>query len=515
MKKIHKFPKMRRKIAKIIFILSALGLVCSYVHPLGSHAAGSAPTGLEVEEETRFTFMGVASTLVDAAKYVTDLYRQEWTGEADPLLRDTVYNPAMHSYLVNRYLADYANDSTTGSYTIQDSFSFVAKRQLLYPYDDMKETDYLICFVDKNHPYEVQQFGDYYIAPNSILMIRQTSWDGTIVRSIPIEENSLTINVGIYGGLFEIRFGTPQNNGNFVIADETGLQYYPFRHTTGWSETGMLIQNNGYNNITDINLQTNYRQSVQHYNNYVDSSQNAPLDDFEAFIGTGYNYEYSQGLMNGSPSSWFISSGYLNISGSNNWFIEHSNNNIDNTINPKYAPIYIEPDSSPFKSGKIINENTVNNYNDYGITYNSNNNEFELDVAALGAALGAAITPTFEPIFDGTFSLQPEIGADFDLSPSLDFDYPSLLDDFISSITINGGGSWEPPSYPAVNTSTYIPATVPDYQELYTVTVDPEIIDGVKNMAQTGIDICFASGILGLVIPLVIFGLLWKFTGGD
>lgn len=219
--------------------------------------------------------------------------------------------------------------------------------------------------------------------------------------------------------------------------------------------------------------------------------------------------------MNGSPSSWFISSGYLNISGSNNWFNEHSNNNIDNTINPKYAPIYIEPDSSPFKSGKIINENTVNNYNDYGITYNSTNNDFELDVAALGAALGAAITPTFEPIFDGTFSLQPEIGADFDLSPSLDFDYPSLLDDFISSITINGGGSWEPPSYPAVNTSTYIPATVPDYQELYTVTVDPEIINGVKNMAQSGIDICFASGILGLVIPLVIFGLLWKFTGGD
>ena len=508
--------KIKKKIVKVVFILSALGLICSYFNPLTSHAA-EAPSGLDIEEETRFTLIGLGNKVVDISKYLIDIYKKEWTGEND-LPMNVLKSPAITSFFVNQYLADYANSSTSGTptYTIQDSYSFVAKREILYPYDDMKETDYLICFVDNNRPYEVQQFGDYYIAPNSMLFIRQTNFDGTIVRSIPIAENALTINVGIYGGLFEIRFGTPLNNSQFVIADESGLQYYPFRHTTSWNESGMLIQNNGYNNVTDTNLQTHYRQNQTYYNIYIDGDNHAPLNDFEAFLGTGYNYDYSQGLMNGSPSSWFISSGYMNMSGSNSYFLEHTNNNINGTINPKYAPVYVVPDSSPFKSGKTINENTVNNYNDYGITYNNNSNEFELDVAALGAALGAAITPVFEPVFDGTFSLQPEIGADFDLSPDLEFDYPSLLDDFISSITINtGGGGWEEPSYPPVNTSTYIPATVPDYSTLYQVTVDQDILDGAKLVTQTGIDLVSGMGLLTFVIPLIIFALLWRFTGGD
>ena len=425
-------------IKKIVaFVSAACIAVCSAACLVCSADNNVSTNGLTIEEDSRFTPLGIGKKVADLSRYIVDVYKGLWTDTTPNISNMIGENSVVMSKLVNMYLHDYANNSTTGSYTIQDSYSFVAKRKILYPYDNMEETDYLICFVDKNNTYQVQEFGDYYIAPNSLLMIRQCNWEDTPrILSIPIDENNITINIGNYGGLFELRLGTPTNAGGFIIADDSGLEYFPFRHTTSWNESGMLVQNNGYNNIYNTNLQTTYNSDPNFYNLYVDGQNNAPLNDFEAFIGTGYNYDYSQGLMSGAPGSWFITSGYLNISGSNNYFLEHTNNNIVGTVNPKYSPVYIVPNDSPFKSGQTLNENTVNNYNDYGITYNSNTNEFELDVAALGAALGAAIVPEIQGLINGTFALQPEIGADFDLSPSLDFNYLDLLTDYISQITV-------------------------------------------------------------------------------
>ena len=59
-------------------------------------------------------------------------------------------------------------------------------------------------------------------------------------------------------------------------------------------------------------------------------------------------------------------------------------------------------------------ELTINNYNDYadyGITYNSSSNQFELDLDALAAGIAGLITPDFAGVFDLVYDAQPDIGG--------------------------------------------------------------------------------------------------------
>lgn len=373
----------------------------------------------------------------------------------------------------------------------------------------MAETDYLFCYVDNNNMNTTPQtFGDVSVSPNTCLLVRDTNFDGVKVCSIPIAMNEITILPGGSNSLFEFRFAVPDNN-TFTTFTPEGTVTYQFRHNTGWSESGMTVINNQYNDILNENLVDTYEDSSTFYHYYI--AEGDALNDMECFFGTGYAYEMGQGIMSGLQP-WYLSSGYFNLQNYNQLLIDRTNNNINNTVNPKYSPVYIVPDNSPFKSGVTINRNNVENYNDYGITYNNENNEFDLDIPILAAALGAAITPTFEGVFDGTFDLQPEIGADFDLAPDLDLNFPDLVDDFIDSITVQlpGGSGWEEPSYPAVNTSAYIPAT---YPVVPTATYPTSYLSNMGDTLTEGWDIFDALGVLGFLIPIILFCALWRFTG--
>ena len=74
---------------------------------------------------------------------------------------------------------------------------------------------------------------------------------------------------------------------------------------------------------------------------------------------------------------------------------------------------------------------------------------------------------------------------------------------------------WDPPKYPALNTSVYIPANVPTYQTYAAQTIPASYIEGTGDWFYFGYGLFDDLGLTVFVIPLVILGLFWRFTGGD
>lgn len=426
-----------------------------------------------------------------------------------------ITSAAYQAIQVNKALTEYANASTSKQYTIQDSYSFVAKRKIIYPYKGWEETDYLYCYVDKNNTtFTPQNFGDFNIYPDTFLLVRDTNFNGVQMCSIPISENNIEILLANRGAPFVIRVNAPPNE-DFVYYTESGAVAEQFRHGVGWNEAGIKVTNNRYNSIENTNLVTAFTNSQTEYGYYIQNQ--SALTNMECFFGTGYSYDMSSGLLSGWQD-WYLTSGYVNVNDPQyyNDLIYNTSNNFTGVINPALPPVYIMPDNLPFQSGDTITENNVSNYNDYGITYNNLSGEFELDLDALVAALGAAITPTFEGLFDGVFSLQPSVGADFSVPTAdldLDYNYIQLVTDLINNMqpSTGGGCNWSTPYYPAVVTSAYIPAT---YPVVPTATYPQHYLEDMGDTLQTGWNLFDALGILGFLVPIVIFCLLWRFTGG-
>lgn len=162
-----------------------------------------------------------------------------------------------------------------------------------------------------------------------------------------------------------------------------------------------------------------------------------------------------------------------------------------------------------YHNNHYLDQTTINDYSDMGLTYDSNTNKFDLDPTLLAGAVAGALVPELQGAFEGVFSLQPDIGLPFN-STNNNKNYIDLIveDD-------SGGGSWSPPDYPAVNTSVYIPANIPTYSTYAAQTMPASYIDGAGDWLFAGYDIFDSLGLLVVIIPLVILGLFWRFTGGD
>ena len=74
---------------------------------------------------------------------------------------------------------------------------------------------------------------------------------------------------------------------------------------------------------------------------------------------------------------------------------------------------------------------------------------------------------------------------------------------------------WDPPKYPALNTSVYIPANVPTYQTYAAQTMPSSYVEATGDWFYFGYGLFDDLGLTVFVIPLVILGLFWRFTGGD
>lgn len=246
----------------------------------------SAPTGKTIQNSTRYTDIAVGANidlilefLIAVASEMPDTDIVDFATNTQQKMYDMIL-PYIES---QRKLVDYANASTSGEYTIETNYTFIGKRQLVYPYNNMSETDYIICYYDENeHNYTPQQFGAYTITPNSILFIRDTNFDGVRACSIPLELNGLKCYVDRDSSLLAINY-TGNNDGTFIYDTADGTQ------TVGCTHYGndfyplyIDIKNNDYNTIRDNRLIDNYSNNFAHYTTYIPDGE--PLTDLEAFL---------------------------------------------------------------------------------------------------------------------------------------------------------------------------------------------------------------------------------------
>lgn len=195
--------------------------------------------------------------------------------------------------------------------------------------------------------------------------------------------------------------------------------------------------------------------------------------------------------------------------------------NVDVINEPNYQT-FNNYDYRKFPIYRVTNQyyQSYDNYGDYvtkyyGDTYINNgftlddNLKSTIDYDVFSLNVAEQLQPQFEAIFDAIYSEQPDIDMEFNQDNNV-FDYPSI----VNPLPDVPGGGWEPPSYPAVNTSVYIPAQTPTYSTYAAATVPAGVISSAGTIMHMGYDIFEDLGLLVIVIPLAILAILWKFTGG-
>ena len=179
--------------------------------------------------------------------------------------------------------------------------------------------------------------------------------------------------------------------------------------------------------------------------------------------------------------------------------------------------------NSYFVGGTTINNS---NYNDY---YNGAFSPLfnpdidwslpEIDVNSIISDLIPDISASLKSSLDWhNLELESDISNYLQIMP--DFGYPwgtggqnNYLDiefPVITTLTDSGGTSVTP-TYSAYDESTNIIAT---YPTLPTNTLPQNFIDKAKDVFQGGYNFMNALGLIAIIIPVALFGILWKFTGG-
>lgn len=485
---------------KRLFIL----LGCLLVIPFGigactnsitSHAEGGT-TGGEVLDETRYSMFGWLP-IDDLLEGLHDIANGELPSNS------VIGQP---NKLIDKFASEIAKKAfeelqgKEEGYVIKDIYSCICKRQIVYPINGYKETQYLYIYINKNVGAQTQQFGDYSIVPNSMLLVRQTNFSGTMVYSIPLALNNIECSWGNGGDLCRIII---PNNSNFTMYTPEGAETFLIQSSISGESMYVAIQNNSYNTIVDTHLQAVYDYNSDHYyyNRYL---PDGVMNGMEALLGVGYDASLGidqttawRGV--GSPYNdtrpWYMTTFFSNNdTGTGSPSFYSTNNNID----PMKPPAYILPQSNPLYSGKTIDNSTINNYNDYGMTIN--NNSLDIDPDILAGALAGLIDPDFNGALGGVFSAQPEIGLGFDTP--LDLNLPDLVDDYLQSITVYPPS--ERPDVPIVITLSEW-----DMLPSYTTETFPiDVQDGYSTLTTHTTDFTDAIGVTSVFLLLALLGLL-------
>lgn len=420
---------MKLKCKRLIAFLSGLLLGLSFCLCMVV-SADSQSNGKDVLDDTRYSMFGWLP-IGDILENLNNIANGEMpsnsvTGRPDILIDKFASQVAINAFKELQGKQD--------GYIIKDIYSCICKRKIVYPINDYEEVQYLYVYINKNADATTQNFGNFTIAPNTMLLVRQTNFSGTLVYSIPIAENNITCSWGNGGDLCRIII---PNNSNFTMYTPEGAETFLIQSAVSGQSMFVAIQNNNYNTIVDNHLQAVYDYNADHYyyNRYL---PDGVMNGMEALLGVGYdaslNIDQTTAWRgSGSPYNdtrpWYMTTFFSNNdSGTGDPSFYSTNNNID----PKKPPAFILPQSSPLYTGKTIDNSTINNYNDYGMTIN--NNSLDIDPDILAGALAGLIDPDFTGALGGVFGAQPELGLDF--NTPLDLNLPDLVDDYLQSITV-------------------------------------------------------------------------------
>lgn len=370
--------------------------------------------------------------------------------------------------------------------------------------------------------------------------------------SITRENGNITRYVILYNDFDFSRRRSPSANTYAISAGAASL--YSYSDDTGiggavasnFYTQNIIFNNNPVNSITfdvnsvtdrpDLTNRTSLPAGIYSYSGNAVSS-NSPLDypvDIDICRGV-FNFQYlgvdGSGLTGNKYAVGFYCNRYFYTS-----FV-NTNDPVTGAVFNSYRTDNYNKNfyyDQTFVGGTQI---TNNNYNDYynGVLAPMFSPDIDWsvpDISDLLASLVPDIELALKPQIDADMSLlkanidnyfkfMPDIG--FEWNPDLELNNnnylelspPDLPDDPGGG---GGGGSivtWVPPQYDPVNTSVYIPAVVPSYSTYVAATAPAHVITGGKNVFSMGYGVLDTLGLWSLVIPLAVFAILWRFTGGD
>lgn len=407
-------------------------------------------------------------------------------------------------------LVEYANQSTGGAPTpLKNAYAFIAKRKVFYPNSNAYEVDYLYYWQDNNRTkpnLDGVSIGNFYIQPNTAVLCRYNSNGYSTVTYTTTDQLHLYYNTSFNDSPFYFQF---PRTGSFSCYNSEGtIESLSWDTSAGWfydPSPVYFVSSPSVNSITSNFLINAYNANSSRYTaGFGDIMTNA-----QCFMSNSVNPSNHRitldSTINSGLINWYMSS-YGNFTGTN--FVPFST---DTNINAQKAPVYNVYNSNTFNSGATLTTQNVNNYADYGITYNNDTHEFELDVNALAVGVAAELDAKFKPAFDGVYGAQPDIGANFTNNTN---NYLDIVEDFAVDL-INKqyppASGWIPPKYPSVNTSAYIPVT---YPTIPTATYPQGYLESMGDTLTEGQDIFDTFGVLDIIIPIVIFLVLWRILGG-
>lgn len=489
MKKI--FKALVVTLGAVAFVPFAVGACTTYAH--------AENVGSDALTDTRYSAVGLAPV---------DILVGILADFADEVIPDT---SAFEQSTLNKFAENaaklFANSfagkhfGTAPNYTpitIEDSFIVMGKRKVMYPNGEY-ELDTCYVYINKNDTLATpQQFGSVTVAPNTVFMVRSCSWNGdTHGVSFPIQENNMYLwTYNTTTGFMQFELRSPAND-TYVYDIASGRESVGYRHGGNEWTSGnprMSFINNTVNTVVRNDLVDYYTNNGQAaYSTYL---PNYYFTDFEAFLGSGYNYDMSVGFMQ-SPMPWYITTAFFNTDDFDSNHIKTYYNTDPENIDPSKPPAYVLPNDNPLAVGKEINNNTINNYNDYGMTVIDG--ELHIDPDILAGALAPLINPDFNGLLGGVFDAQPQIGLGFDTP--LDLNLPDIVSNWLQSLVPVDPAR---PLVPAITTLSEWDM-LPSYT---TETFPVDVVEGGSTLALHTLDITDALGITSVFLLLALIGLL-------
>lgn len=432
-------------------------------------------------------------------------------------------------------LVDYANQSTDGLTTGQAVYSFIAKRSFALTLDDsgkpdLVETDTMYYWRDKNHTiandFTGVQIGNFYMMPNTVFVIREFS-DGR--EPIMFYADATQYDITSHGNTSEF-VNNPyyirlKNEHTFTCVDSDGtVESVTLPSGSRYNqiiEFYALNTDNSSAYVNSIYVNDFFAKQAEHYSHFSDYLEDGILPNIFVLCNTVQDPDGSGVLFpnsvvgGGGAPKWYFSSGGF-IFSNNRTSDQTFNIQTDTQIDPRKPPALVNPDLR-LNTGVLLTQANVDNYADFGVSYNNITGKFDLDLNALAAGLAAQIVPQFEGVFNGVYQAQPDIDSHDWSAPSLTNNYVSDYSDLVVDISNevqevldSRSPVWVPPRYPAVNTSAFIPAT---YPTIPTQTFQPNYVQSVGDTLTLGWDIFDGLGLCAIIVPIVIMLLLWRLTG--
>lgn len=457
------------------------------------------------------------STPWDAYQDFWDLLQYEKdSGLFDPdLVRSKKFQPSnIITEAVKQRAKDLVDNANNGNTkALQDTYCFIAKRKIFYPASSDYEVDYLYCWYDYNHTnngsFEGITLGNFYMQPNTIVLCRFNSNGYSTTAYTSADEFPLSLST-------VINFSWNMQKKDYSIVNSDGtvetLEYSKLNSGDYFPRGATFFSDRSTNSISDEPLLYFYNENRNSYNQMFGNI----LTNIQCICTNGLYIDNNNSCHfignDWATAKWYISSGGFFPNADYGLSI-NQNFSTDTNIQPSKAPVYnnYNTTNNTFKSNTYLTTENVSNYADYGITYNNTSGKFELDLDALAVGVAAEIEPKFQLAFDGVYNAQPLPDANF--NGDLDINYNQTIDDTINQLIDKyypPASGWEPPSYPAVNTSAFIPATYPTFE---VSTIPPDYGEVLGETLTNGWDMADSLGLTAILVPFTILILLWRFTG--